>query len=63
MTGAATQEFQEVSWTSSADGLIATLEVNFLKFQKLSFLAIYARGDDETDGIIRISKLSLSGRG
>lgn len=63
MTGAATQEFQEVSWTSSADGLIATLEVNFLKFQKLSFLAIYARGDDETDGNIRISKLSLSGRG
>lgn len=60
MTGAATQEFQDVSWTSGADGLVATLDVNFLKFQKLSFLAIYARGED--DGTISIRKVSLSGR-
>lgn len=61
MTGAATQEFQDVSWTSGADGLVATLDVNFLKFQKLSFLAIYARSEDD-DGTISIRKVSLSGR-
>lgn len=60
MTGAATQEFQDVSWTSGADGLVATLDVNFLKFQKLSFLAICASGED--DGTISIRKVSLSGR-
>mmetsp|Transcript_44683 Transcript_44683/g.54692 ORF Transcript_44683/g.54692 Transcript_44683/m.54692 type:complete len:337 (+) Transcript_44683:56-1066(+) len=60
MTGAATQEFQDVSWTSKDGGLVATLDVNFLKFQKLSFLAIYARGEDDTT--ISIRKLSLSGR-
>ena len=63
MTGAATQEFQDVSWTSAADGLVATLDVNFLKFQKLSFLAIYARSEDDgTNGTISIRKVSLSGR-
>ena len=65
MTGAATQEF-DVSWTSAADGLVATLDVNFLKFQKLSFLAIYARSEDDgtngTNGTISIRKVSLSGR-
>ena len=60
MTGAATQEFQDLSWTSVDGGLVVTLEVNFLKFQKLSFLAIYARGED--DGTISIRKVSLSGR-
>ena len=60
MTGAATQEFQDVSWTDDgSDGVSATLEVNFLKFQKLSFLAIYARSDDE---IISLRKLRLLGR-
>lgn len=60
MTGAATQEFQEVSWTPSDGGVVAMLEVNFLKFQKLSFLAIYALGED--DRTICIRKVSLSGR-
>lgn len=60
MTGAATQEFQDLCWTSGSDGLSTTLEVNFLKFQKLSFLAIYARGED--DGIISVCKLALIGR-
>ena len=59
LSGAATQEFHDVAWTAAGDAWSANLEVNFLKFQKLSFLAIYASRED---GQVSIGKLSLSGR-
>ena len=58
MTGEATQEFAEITWTALADGVSTTLELNFLKFQKLSFLAIYAQNEDH----VGLRKLSLTGR-
>ena len=62
MSGKATQEFEEITWTALADGVSTgvstTLELNFLKFQKLSFLAIYAQSDSE----LGLRKLSLTGR-
>ncbi|CAE7235041.1 DESI2 [Symbiodinium natans] len=60
--GAATQEFSDVSWTSTGSMTTATIDVNFLKFQKLSFLAVYAKGDEDSGHPLNISKLCLIGK-
>ena len=60
--GAATQEFGDISWTTTANVATSTIELNFLKFQKLSFLAVYLKGDEDSDQPVSISKLGLFGR-
>mmetsp|Transcript_39244 Transcript_39244/g.73194 ORF Transcript_39244/g.73194 Transcript_39244/m.73194 type:complete len:336 (+) Transcript_39244:55-1062(+) len=60
--GAATQQFQNIAWAAHDAGVTTTLEVNFLKFQKLSFLALYARGSDDEENPVSIRKLGVFGR-
>ena len=60
--GAATQEFHDIQWTGTGSTVTATVEVNFLKFQKLSFLAVYATGDADSSHPVSIGKLGLFGR-
>ncbi|CAE7895558.1 DESI2 [Symbiodinium microadriaticum] len=57
--GAATQEFGDINWAGTGPVATATIDVNFLKFQKLSFLAVYAKGDEDSGHQIKISKLGL----
>merc|ERR1712151_270649 len=48
---APTADFPSVPWTDAGDGSVtAKLEVNFLKFQNLGFLAVHVCREDE-DGL------------
>eukprot|EP00747_Dinoflagellata_sp_TGD_P178519 gnl/TRDRNA2_/TRDRNA2_27532_c0_seq1.p1 gnl/TRDRNA2_/TRDRNA2_27532_c0~~gnl/TRDRNA2_/TRDRNA2_27532_c0_seq1.p1 ORF type:complete len:364 (+),score=49.00 gnl/TRDRNA2_/TRDRNA2_27532_c0_seq1:102-1094(+) len=60
---AATQEVEEVSWTpSSGASVMTTVEVNFLKFQRLAFLAIYLAGAEDSEEPLTVQGLRLQGR-
>lgn len=61
---AATQELTDLSWGVPAAGgaVTATLELNFLKFQNLGFLAIYLARDEEDGASVAVQGLRLIGR-
>merc|ERR1711972_843330 len=65
---AATQEFEDVVWTPGTTlgpaSVSVTVEVNFLKFQRLSFLSLYVgRGEGEDrEEPIAIRVVGLVGR-
>merc|ERR1712216_410219 len=63
---AATQEVLDIPWTSpnSTGSLSAQIEVNFLKFQNLGFLAIYfaSGGESEDEVSVQIQNVRFMGR-
>jgi len=58
---APTQLVEDIKWVSSEDGVLsATIELNFLKFQTLGFLAVHFAGPE--DGVVAIRGVRFLGK-